>query len=66
MIEAFVADALSGPGDQEVRDHARASLALALNLQHRGTANRRLAALCLEATASTTAILSIIAGREQT
>jgi len=61
MLDAFVAHAMPGASHKEVRQHARASLALALNLQHRRTAARQLAALCLEATASTAAVVTIIA-----
>lgn len=61
MLEAYIAHVFPGASNKEVRAHHRASLALALNLQHRRTATRQLAALCLEATASTTAVVSIIA-----
>ncbi|MEH6662792.1 MAG: hypothetical protein V7679_14170 [Parasphingorhabdus sp.] len=61
MIEAYIAHQFPGASFKEVRAHARASLALALNLQHRRTATRQLAALCLEGTASTVAVISIIA-----
>lgn len=61
MLEAYVAHVFPGESNKEVRAHARASLALALNLQHRRTATRQLAALCLEATTSTAAVVSIIA-----
>lgn len=61
MLEAYVAHVFPGDSNKEVRAHARASLALALNLQHRRTATPQLAALCIEATASTTAVVSIIA-----
>ncbi|RXZ65282.1 hypothetical protein [Pelagerythrobacter rhizovicinus] len=61
MIEAYIAHEFPGASFKEVRAHARASLALALNLQHRRTATRQLAALCLEGTASTVAVISIIA-----
>src|SRR3546814_4225295 len=60
MLEAYIAYVFPG-GSNEVRTHHRASLALALNLQHRRTATKQLAALCVEATASTTAVVSIIA-----
>lgn len=60
MLDAYVAHVFRGGSNKEVRAHYRASLALALNLQHRRTANRQLAALCVEATASTTAVVSII------
>jgi len=61
MLEAYIQFAFPGGSFKEVRSHARASLALALNLQHRRTATRQLAALCVEATGSTTAVISIIA-----
>jgi len=61
MLEGYVAHVFPGASYKEVRAHARAALALALNLQHRRTATRQLAALCVEATASTAAIFSIIA-----
>lgn len=61
MIEAYVAQAFPGSSFQEVRLHARASMGLALNLQHRRTATRQLAALCLEATSSAVAVITIIA-----
>ncbi len=61
MLEAYIGYVFPGASNKEVRAHHRASLALALNLQHRRTATRQLAALCVEATASTTAVVSIIA-----
>ncbi|MDK2756895.1 MAG: hypothetical protein KYX66_09175, partial [Blastomonas fulva] len=61
MLEAYIGHVFPGASNKEVRAHHRASLALALNLQHRRTATRLLAALCVEATASTTAVVSIIA-----
>lgn len=61
MLEAYIAHVFPGQSNKEVRAHARASLSLALNLQHRRTATPHLAALCVEATASTTAVVSIIA-----
>jgi hypothetical protein len=63
MTEAYIRYAFPGESYKEVRAHARAALALALNLQHRRTATRQLAALCLEGTASAVAIISIIAAR---
>lgn len=64
MLEGYIGHAFPGESFKEVRAHARASLALALNLQHRRTATRQLAALCVEATASTTAVIAIIARAE--
>lgn len=64
MLEAYIGHVFPGASNKEVRAHHRASLALALNLQHRRTATRQIAALCVEATASTTAVVSIIARAE--
>lgn len=61
MIGGYIAFAFGGSSNEEVRAHAKASLRLALALQHRRTANRQLALLCLEATSSTVAVISIIA-----
>ena len=61
MLEVYAAHAFPGESNKEVRTHARASSALALNLQHRRTATRKLASLGIEATSSTTAVISIIA-----
>lgn len=61
MLDAYVGHKFPGDSYKEVRAHYRASLALALNLQHRRTATRQLATLCVEATASTVAVVSIIA-----
>lgn len=63
MLEAYVRHELPGEGYKEVRAHARAAVDLAVHLQHRRTATRRLAALCLEATSSAVAVVAIIAGR---
>ncbi len=63
MLEAYVRHELPGDGYKEVRAHARAAVDLAVHLQHRRTATRQLAALCLEGTASAVAVVAIIAGR---
>lgn len=60
MLEAFAVSEFPGASNKEVRAHVRASLALALNLQHRRTATKQLGALCVEATASTVSVISII------
>ena len=60
MLDAYIAHAFPGDGNKEIRQHARASLGLAVHLQHRRTVTWQLAALCVEATASTTAVISII------
>ena len=61
MLQAYIAHVFTGESNKEVRTHAKASLGLAVHLQHRRTATRLLAAQCVEATASTTAVISIIA-----
>lgn len=61
MLQAYIAHVFTGESNKEVRTHAKASLGLAIHLQHRRTATRQLAALCVEATASTAAVVSIIA-----
>lgn len=63
MIEGFLLNAASGGSNENVRRHARASLQLAVELQHKRTADFRAAALCLEATSSITNIIAILSGR---
>lgn len=63
MIEAFVATAAAGGSNENIRRHARASLQLAVELQHKRSAQFRDAALCLEATSSVVNILAILDGR---
>jgi hypothetical protein len=66
MIEAFLRTAASGGSNENVRKHARAALSLAVELQHKRTADFRGAALCLEATSSITNIVAILSGRRDT
>ncbi|TBY02092.1 hypothetical protein [Rhizobium laguerreae] len=54
---------MSGGDNKEVRAHIKASIDLAVHLQHRRTATRQLAALCLEATSSAVSVVAIIAAR---
>lgn len=63
MIGAFIATAAAGGSNEDLRRHARASLQLAVSLQHKRTADFRSAALCLEATSSVVNILAILSGR---
>ncbi|HRI37432.1 MAG TPA: hypothetical protein PLO50_02635 [Nitrospira sp.] len=63
MIEAFITHTTPGDSNENVRRHVKAALKLALELQHKRTADFRAAALCLEATASTTNIVAILPGR---
>lgn len=62
-LEAYIAVELSSGANEEVRRHARASLSLALALQHRRTAGYRDAAMCLEGTTSMVNLLAIVQGR---
>jgi hypothetical protein len=63
MIESFFAQAAAGSTNENVRKHARAALQLAVELQHKRTADFRAAALCLEATSSVTNIVAILSGQ---
>ena len=63
MLEAFFAAELGGAPHEEARAHGKASLKLALALQHHRHANYQMAALCLEGTASVVNLVSILVGR---
>ncbi|TIQ79917.1 hypothetical protein [Mesorhizobium sp.] len=63
LLDAWLHHEMPGGNNKEVRAHIKASLDLAVHLQHRRTATRQLAALCLEATSSAVAVVAIIAGR---
>lgn len=63
MLEAFFASELNGGENEEVRAHAKAALRLALALQHKRTADFRMAALCAEATMSVVNIVAVLGGR---
>ncbi|HEV8361914.1 MAG TPA: hypothetical protein VGQ52_00225 [Gemmatimonadaceae bacterium] len=63
MIEAYLVTALAGGSNEKTRKHARASLELAVELQHKRTADFRAAAMCLEATSSLINLLAILSGR---
>jgi hypothetical protein len=63
LLDAWLHHEMPGGNNKEIRAHIKASFDLANNLQHRRTATRRLAALCLEATSSAVAVVAIIAGR---
>ena len=62
MLRAYFAAELAGGSSETQRRHAKASLDLANELQHRRTASRRDAALCLEATRTVMQIVAIVAG----
>jgi hypothetical protein len=63
MLEAFFVSELEGSANEEARAHAKAALRLALALQHKRTADFRMAALCAEATSSVVNIVAVLAGR---
>jgi len=63
MIGAFLSTELAGGANEEARAHAKAALKLAVALQHRRTADSRMAALCFEATTSVVNIVAILSGR---
>lgn len=60
MLEAIFQRELAGGANQEARAHAKASLALALALQHRRTADFRMAAQCAEGTTSVVNLLAVV------
>ena len=65
MLEGYLAAELGGGADEETRRHAKASLGLALALQHKRTADFRMAALSCEATGSVISIVAIISGKRR-
>ena len=63
MLEGFFSMELKGVANEEARAHAKAALRLTLALQHKRTADFRMAALCAEATSSVVNITAVVAGR---
>ncbi len=63
MLESYLAAELEGSSSRVARRHARASYDLAVELQHRRTANFRQAALCVEATSSLINVIAIVSGK---
>lgn len=63
LLDVWLHHEYAGSQNKEIRTHIKASLDLAVHLQHRRTANRQIAALCLEATSSAVAVIAILAGR---
>ena len=63
MLAAFFAMELAGGANEEARAYAKAALKLAVALQHRRTADSRMAALCFEATMSVVNTVAILSGR---
>jgi hypothetical protein len=63
MLSSIIAIEFIGPSNENARRHAKVSVDLAVELQHRRTADFRQAALCVEATTSVINVLAIISGR---
>ena len=63
LLEALIETELRGGSNEETRAYARSALKLAVALQHRRTADFKMAALCFNATASVVNIVAIISGR---
>jgi hypothetical protein len=63
MLEAYFYAEYSGPKNEALRRHAKASLNLANELQHKRTAVYRDATLCSEATRTVVNIVAITSGR---
>jgi hypothetical protein len=63
MLESIFENDLKGSESKEARAHARAAVGLSLALQHKRTADFRMAALCSEGTLSVVNMLAIVAGR---
>jgi hypothetical protein len=60
MLESLLEIELKGGTNEEARAYAKASLKLALALQHKRNADYKMAALCAEATMSVINIVSIL------
>lgn len=65
MLDAYIATELSGSSNAYARKHAKSSLDLANQLQHKRTATRREALLCAEATTSVVNLVAIVSGRRE-
>ena len=63
MLESIFETELAGSANEEARGHAKAALRLALALQHKRTADFRMAALCAEATTSVVNLLAVLGRR---
>jgi hypothetical protein len=63
MLASYIAVEMGGDASEDARKHAKSALGLALALQHKRTANFRMAAACAEATSSTINIIAIMSGR---
>ena len=63
MIEGIFEVELKGKANEEARAHAKAAIRLTLALQHKRTADFKMAALCAEATFSVVNIIAVLSGR---
>lgn len=63
MLTGFFEAELAGQANEEARVHAKAALKLTVALQHKRTADFRLAALCAEGTTSVVNLVAILSGR---
>ena len=63
MLEAYFLSEYSGSHNEALRRHAKASLSLANELQHKRTAEYKDAALCAEATRTVVNIVAITSGK---
>ncbi len=63
MLEAFFSVELAGSANKEARAHAKTALKLAVALQHKRTADYRMAALCAEACATIVNLATIASDR---
>jgi hypothetical protein len=63
MLDSYCAKEMDGAANKIARAHARAAVDLAVELQHKRTAEFRAAALCAEATASVINVIAIVSGR---
>lgn len=63
MLEAYFSAEYTGSQNEALRRHAKASLALANELQHKRTAQYKDAAICAEATRTVVNIVAIVSGK---
>jgi hypothetical protein len=63
LLDSIFAAELKGSPNEEARAHAKAAVKLALALQHKRTADFKMAALCAEATSSVINLLAVLSGR---
>jgi hypothetical protein len=62
MLDAVIAKELPGEGNAEMRAALRAAVKLADAVQHQRTADRKAAAICIEATESAIRLLGLVMG----